>query len=122
MSSCGVRVTWVTSTKVLGVAAGGGGPMFSSSASFLVGHGVHGAECDFGICVLLPDRGYVAGCARLRTNARSQGSGHGARILVRSGVGLDLAAQDEVGAWVSGLGGGEVLAQLRDSGGGLLCW
>jgi ribulose kinase len=37
MSSCGVRVTWVISTKVLGwVAAGGGGPVFDSSASFLV--------------------------------------------------------------------------------------
>jgi hypothetical protein len=51
-----------------------------------------------------------------------QGSGHGARILVRSGAGFDLVAQDEVGAGVTGVRGGQVLTQLRDGGGGPLCW
>jgi pyruvate-ferredoxin/flavodoxin oxidoreductase len=66
------------------------------------------------------DLALVAHLATLRT--RVQGSGHGARILVRSGAGFDLVAQGEVGAGVAGLGGGQVLAQLRDSGGGSLCW
>ena len=35
-----------------------------------------------------------------------------------SGAGFDLVAQDEVGAGVTSSGGGEVLAQLCDSGGG----
>ena len=51
-----------------------------------------------------------------------QGSGHGARILVRSGAGFDLVAQNEVCSGVTGVRGGQVLAQLRDSGGGPLCW
>src|ERR1035437_1911660 len=38
-----------------------------------------------------------------------------------SGVGFDLVAQDEVGAGVTGFRGGQVLAQLRDGGGGPLC-
>ena len=49
---------------------------------------------------------------------QAQGSGHGVIFRVGSGVVFDLVAQDEVGAEVSGLGGGEVLAQLRDGGGG----
>ena len=51
-----------------------------------------------------------------------QGSGHGAIILVWSGVGFDLVAQDEVGSGVTGFRGGQVLAQLRDGGGGPLGW
>src|SRR5665647_2278768 len=49
---------------------------------------------------------------------RAQGSGHGVIFRVGSGVVFDLVAQDEVGAGVTSLGGGEVLAQLRDGGGG----
>jgi hypothetical protein len=49
-----------------------------------------------------------------------QGSGHGVIFRVGSGAGFDLVAQDEVGAGVAGLCGGEVLTQLGDSGGGPL--
>ena len=52
----------------------------------------------------------------------ASGNGHGARIFVRSGAGFDLVSQGEVGSGVTGLGGGQVLAQLRDGGGGPLCW
>jgi hypothetical protein len=51
-----------------------------------------------------------------------QGSGHGVIVSAWSGLGFDLVAQGEVGAGVAGLGVGEVLAQLSDSGGGSLCW
>jgi subtilisin family serine protease len=49
-----------------------------------------------------------------------QDSGHGVIVCATSGPGFDLVAQGEVGAGVAGLGSGEVLAQLRDSGGGPL--
>ena len=39
-----------------------------------------------------------------------------------SGAGFDLVAQDEVGSGVTGLRGGQVLAQLRDGGGGPPGW
>ena len=54
-------------------------------------------------------------------DARSSGvqdSGHGVIVLVRSGASFDLVAQDEIGAGVARLGGGEVLTQFRDGGGG----
>src|ERR1035437_1800432 len=51
-----------------------------------------------------------------------QDSGHSALVLVRSGPGLDLVAQDEVGARVERVCGGEVLTQLGDSGGGASGW
>src|SRR5665811_229764 len=53
-----------------------------------------------------------------QAQADLQGSGHGVIFRVGSGVVFDLVAQDEVGAGVTSLGGGEVLAQLRDGGGG----
>jgi hypothetical protein len=62
-----------------------------------------------------PRRASCMGCAE---DPCAQGSGHGVIFRVWSGAGFDLVAQDEVGAGVAGLGGGEVLAQLRDSGGG----
>ena len=40
----------------------------------------------------------------------------------RSGAGFDLVAQDEGGSGVTGFGRGQVLAQLRDSGGGAPGW
>jgi hypothetical protein len=42
---------------------------------------------------------------------------HGGKVRAGSGAGLDLVAVDEVGAGGGSLGGGEVLAQSRDSGG-----
>ena len=51
-----------------------------------------------------------------------QDSGHSALVVVRSGPGFDLVAQGEVGAWVEGVCGGEVLAQLGDGGGGAQGW
>ena len=47
-----------------------------------------------------------------------QGSGRGVIFRMGSGAVFDLVSQDEVGAGVTSSGGGEVLAQLRDSGGG----
>ena len=52
----------------------------------------------------------------------SQDSGHGVIICACSGPGFDLVAQGEVGAWVEGVCGGEVLAQLGDGGGGAQGW
>jgi hypothetical protein len=49
---------------------------------------------------------------------RPQGSGHGVIFPAWSGAGFDLVAQEQVGAGVAGLGGGEVFTQLRDRGGG----
>ena len=51
-----------------------------------------------------------------------QDSRHGWKVLGWSGVGFDFVAQEEVGAGVSGLGGGEVLAQLCDGRGSPLRW
>ena len=45
---------------------------------------------------------------------RVQDSGHGVIICACSGPGFDLVAQDEIGAGVAGLSGGEVLTQLRN--------
>ena len=53
---------------------------------------------------------------------RHQGSGHGVIVCATSGPGFDLVAQGEVGAGVAGLCAGQVLAQLRDGGGGPPCW
>ena len=49
---------------------------------------------------------------------RLRDSGHGVRVLVRSGASFDLVAQDEIGAGVAGLGGGEVLTEFGNGGGG----
>ena len=57
-----------------------------------------------------------------RHMAQAQDSGHSALVLVRSGPGFDLVAQDEVGARVERVCGGEVLAQLGDRGGGASGW
>jgi hypothetical protein len=51
-------------------------------------------------------------------NIGPQDSRHGAIFGVRSGAGFDLVAQDEVGAGVAGLGGGQVFTQFGDGGGG----
>ena len=51
-----------------------------------------------------------------------QGSGHGVIFRVWSGPGFDLVAQDEISAGVAGFGGGEVLAELGDGGGGTPGW
>ena len=51
-----------------------------------------------------------------------QDSGHSALVLVRSGPGFDLVAQNEVGARVERVCGGEVLTQLGDRGGGASGW
>src|ERR1035437_264671 len=67
------------------------------------------------------DQGELEGMpepAVLRLATSDQGSGHGVIFRVWSGPGFDLVSQDEVGAGVTSSGGGEVLAQLRDSGGG----
>jgi hypothetical protein len=56
------------------------------------------------------------------TSDQAQDSGHSALVLVRSGPGFDLVAQDEIGAGVPGVGRGEVLAELGDRGGGALGW
>ena len=37
---------------------------------------------------------------------------------MRSGASFDLVAQDEIGAGVAGLGGGEVLTEFGNGGGG----
>ena len=50
----------------------------------------------------------------LRQVAGLQDSGNGVIICASSGPGFDLVAQGEVGAGVSGLGGGEVFTQLCD--------
>src|SRR5450759_3489617 len=55
---------------------------------------------------------------RSMTSAGGQDSRHGAKVRAGSEAGFDLVAQDEVGAGVTGLGGGEVLTQLRDRGSG----
>ena len=50
------------------------------------------------------------------------GPGHSALVLVRSAPAFDLVAQDEVGAGVAGVGGGEVFTQFGEGGGGPPGW
>ena len=64
---------------------------------------------------------YFASDANGPPLAGARGSGHGVIVCASSGPGLDLVAQGEVGAGVTGSGSGEVLTQLRDGGGGPLC-
>ena len=47
-----------------------------------------------------------------------QGSGHSAGVCVRLGAGFDSVVQGEGGAGVAGSGGGEVLAEFGEGGGG----
>ena len=58
----------------------------------------------------------------IKPGVRLQGSGHGVIFRVGLGVVFDFVAQGEFGAGVAGVGGGEVLTQLCDGGGGPLCW
>jgi len=60
------------------------------------------------------DTGSDSGAAQTTDDADPQDSGHGVIICACSGPGFDLVAQDEIGAGVAGLSGGEVLTQLRN--------